>query len=78
MHCKQVGREKLPFSKLGRSPEKFENHCSRGMQPYVQWNLFHACQKLRRIFHIDKIKASIHSTHLLWNKWTLNLEYCFS
>ncbi|KRX34323.1 hypothetical protein T05_6078 [Trichinella murrelli] len=29
MHCKQVGLEKLPFSKLGRSPEKFENHCSR-------------------------------------------------
>ncbi|KRY05754.1 hypothetical protein T12_6744, partial [Trichinella patagoniensis] len=49
MHCKQVGSEKLPFSKLGRSPEKFENHCSRGIQPYVQWNLFHACQKLRRI-----------------------------
>ncbi|KRY08164.1 hypothetical protein T01_4126 [Trichinella spiralis] len=32
MHCKQVGREKFPFSKLGRSPEKFENHCSRGIQ----------------------------------------------
>ncbi|KRY11548.1 hypothetical protein T12_12594 [Trichinella patagoniensis] len=23
MHCKQVGREKLPFSKLGRSPENY-------------------------------------------------------
>ncbi|KRX28361.1 hypothetical protein T07_5856 [Trichinella nelsoni] len=26
MHRKQVGRKKLPFSKMGRSPEKFENH----------------------------------------------------
>ncbi|KRZ50399.1 hypothetical protein T02_2617 [Trichinella nativa] len=23
MHCKQVGREKLPFSKVGRSPENY-------------------------------------------------------
>ncbi|KRZ70352.1 hypothetical protein T10_2338 [Trichinella papuae] len=29
MHCKSVGRKKLPFSTVGRSPEKFENHCSR-------------------------------------------------
>ncbi|KRY39782.1 hypothetical protein T01_12838 [Trichinella spiralis] len=29
-------------------------------------------------FHIDKIKASIHSAQLVWNKWPLNLEYCFS
>ncbi|KRZ82227.1 Deoxyribonuclease-2-alpha [Trichinella sp. T8] len=27
MHCKQMGREKLPFLKVGRSSEKFENHC---------------------------------------------------
>ncbi|KRX48116.1 hypothetical protein T05_2457 [Trichinella murrelli] len=26
MHRKQVGRKKLPFSKMGRSPEQFENH----------------------------------------------------
>ncbi|KRX51604.1 Deoxyribonuclease-2-alpha, partial [Trichinella sp. T9] len=26
MHCKQMGREKLPFLKVGRSSEKFENH----------------------------------------------------
>ncbi|KRX37558.1 hypothetical protein T05_8642 [Trichinella murrelli] len=28
-----------------------------------------------KFFHIDKIKASIHSTHLLWNKRPLNSEY---
>ncbi|KRZ68223.1 hypothetical protein T10_3808 [Trichinella papuae] len=33
MHCKSVGRKKLPFSTVGRSPEKFENHCSNGSTP---------------------------------------------
>ncbi|KRZ17277.1 hypothetical protein T11_12932 [Trichinella zimbabwensis] len=32
MHCKSVGRKKLPFSTVGRSPEKFENHCGREYQ----------------------------------------------
>ncbi|KRY97047.1 hypothetical protein T11_13474 [Trichinella zimbabwensis] len=31
MHCKSVGRKKLSFSIVGRSPEKFENHWSRAL-----------------------------------------------
>ncbi|KRX18469.1 PiggyBac transposable element-derived protein 4 [Trichinella nelsoni] len=36
MHCKPVGHENLPFSKVGRSPEKFESHCSRALRGHRQ------------------------------------------
>ncbi|KRY07297.1 hypothetical protein T12_8379 [Trichinella patagoniensis] len=39
-------------------------------QPYCKVKTF--------IFHIDKMKASIDSAQLVWKKWPLNLEYCFS
>ncbi|KRX77492.1 hypothetical protein T06_14101 [Trichinella sp. T6] len=31
-----MGHENLPFSKVGRSPEKFENHCSRALRVHRQ------------------------------------------
>ncbi|KRZ76342.1 hypothetical protein T10_1875 [Trichinella papuae] len=38
MHCKSVGSKKLPFSTLGRSSEKFENHCNKLITPSIRRN----------------------------------------
>ncbi|KRY34285.1 hypothetical protein T01_5206 [Trichinella spiralis] len=69
MHCKQVDREKLPFSKLGRSPENYFIYiCRKSCKhdgPNFRITLYTVCMLPKLLLSSFTLKCTLPSIKML-------------